>query len=58
MSISEEEEEQKRSLFIKELVQSTPAHFDSVSNENDKIPKRIIQFWDNLNNYPLMCMIA
>lgn len=53
MSISEEEEEeQKRSLFIKELVQSTPAHFDSVSNENDKIPKKIIQFWDNLEQLP------
>ncbi len=50
MSNYQNEEDHKRSLFIKGLIQRTPARFDSVSNE--KIPKRIIQFWDNLEQLP------
>ena len=51
MNTSEEEDNHARSNFVKALVQNTNANND-ILLDNDKIPKKIIQFWDNLEQLP------
>ena len=51
MNASKEEDNHARSNFVKALVQNTNANNDRLL-DNNKIPKKIVQFWDNLERLP------
>ncbi|WET03911.1 capsular polysaccharide synthesis protein [Flavobacterium sp. YJ01] len=52
MNISKEEKNQNQSLFVRDIVQKTPSNKKESLSNSDKIPKKIIQFWDNHEQLP------
>lgn len=50
---SKEEDHQSRSNFVRQLVQETCRYSMDYPHSDIKIPKRIVQFWDNLDQLPL-----
>lgn len=51
MQTSKEEDNHPRSNFIKALVQNTNTNNGRLL-DNNKILKKIVQFWDNLERLP------
>lgn len=49
---SKEEENHVRSNFVRELVQYSNNNDNSLLYDNKRIPKKIVQFWNNLERLP------
>lgn len=48
-----DDDEKARSTFVRKLVQQPSGRVAVPAEDAHKIPKRIVQFWDNLNHLPI-----